>query len=89
MRHNRKGARTTSTPFPIRAKAALERAGYKQGRNEPAFFMKSGRCTVVLKNKFTLDVFRGYHQQVAGLLVQDGSVYPLTALDILNVKEIV
>ena len=89
MKHNRKGARTTSTPFPIRAKAALERAGYKQAKHDQPFFAKSGRCTVVLKNKYTLDVFRGYHQQVAGLLVQDGSVYPLTALDILNVKEIV
>lgn len=88
MKHNRKGARTTSTPFPIRAKAALERAGYKQGKNDEQFFTKSGRCTVVLKNRTTLEVFRGYHHQVAGLLVQDGHIYPLTALDILNVKEI-
>lgn len=76
------------TPFPARADQRLTAAGYKRSKLGD-FYTKTNKCTVVLKNKRTLETFRGFHHQVAGLLVQDGSVYPLSALDILNVKEIV
>ena len=87
MKQKTARAKQSRTPFPIRAKEALLKAGYK--KQGGVHYTKPAKCTVVLKNKRTLEAFRGYHHQVAGLLVQDGSVYPLSALDILNVKEIV
>ena len=62
----------------------LRAAGYSTSHTRSKY--EKARHTVVLKNRDTLDLFKGYPDKVCALLVADGNVFSLVSQDFYDLK---